>query len=116
MDKLSVVNEHTGEEREMGEEQFARVKKRGWKVIPETKKSNPNSETGSDSGSTNETGQPDAIDTLLKGNVNQIVAAIKEYAEAGELEVIKMIGSREARSENPRSTISEAVEKYSQPK
>ena len=106
----------TGEKRWMGEEQFKRVKKNGWTIIPATSK--PKSETGSDSGNSNENADntgaksEDAIDIILKDNAKGVVAKIKELAEAKEFEVIHTLGLREAQSKDPRSTVAAAVAKY----
>ena len=115
-DKVYVVNEHTGEERWMGEAQFARVKKNGWSIIPETKK--PKEETGQDSSDQGEGGQsePSPIDEILKGTAKEVVAKIKELAEAGDYDTINAIGEQEAASKDPRSTIAVAVTKANEDK
>ena len=122
-DKVFVFNEKTGEERHMGTDQFARVKKNGWVIIPETSK--PKAETGNDTAKSNSTTEKtgvsnevteDSIDEILKDNAKGVVITIKKLASANEFDTIKAIGEREAKSKDPRSTVTSAVEKLLNPK
>ena len=114
--RILVYNKATGEERVMGEQQFERVKKNGWKVKPETSgKQKANTETAKDSGDGEksvEGSTSDPIAEILKGNVSEVVAKIKALAEEGDLDTIKAIGEANASSAEPRSTIADAVSKY----
>lgn len=112
---LNVINTETGEERQMGEEQFKRVKKHGWKKVPATSKSSAKSETAKDSGEKTNADAPDAkIVEILKGNVSDVVAKLKELAEAKDMETINAIGAMELTAETPRVSIANAITKLTE--
>jgi len=101
----------TGKKRQMSEEQFERLKSKGWAKMRGTSKPSEDDKPGTsdDSGTK---GNEGGDETILDLNVTQAVAKIKELGDAEKIEELKAFVSLELSQEEPRATIVNAIAKY----
>lgn len=112
--------EATGETRMMGRAQFDLFgKKKGWKLAPKTSKLAGNTGTPNDpegsagSAGTGDGGSNDGgSENLNELNAKDLIAKIKELAEAGDKETIQTIKTTEEAMEEPRITVIGAADKF----